>query len=197
MAGNYNMGSSTNPRTFTRESLNTAIASGGQRSSGADGLLRTQQRVRIAARTQPGSLGAATAGFEKQLSGAAQGYANIAGRDLRRGLGIMLGDLNSIGALRSGAVQAGVDQASREYGKTIGDYSSMLALEGARMGQEEFDRETERRFRERQYRDARRASKRRGLGRALGALGGGIVGAMTGGPVGAVAGASVGQRVFG
>lgn len=191
----YNMGSAANPRTFTRESLNTAAASGGQRSNPFERRW-AEARARNAA-PPPLSLGGQTQKFNMQLRGASLGYANLAGRRLNRELGTMLGDLNSIGALRSGAVQAGVNLASQRFGETVGDYSNTLAVQGAQMAQEEYDRNTERAFRERQYNDARRASRRRGLGRALGTLGGGVIGFMAGGPAGAMAGAKVGQGVFG
>lgn len=58
-----------------------------------------------------------------------EGYGNIAGADLRREIGTTLGGLNSIGALRSGAVPTELGEISERYANRIGDYASMATGE--------------------------------------------------------------------
>lgn len=170
----YNFGSPKNPRTYDRQSYGQAVASGGGRGDG--GFWNSVSAIRNRQQPKPEFLGGNPHSFVTGLQGAVGAYGRIAGEDVRRQIGETLGGLNAIGGLRSGATQVAVDQAMEGYGRRIGDYASMTARDAYGMAQEEYDREQERAFRERQYQDARRAAKRRGIG----GLVGGILGAIPG-----------------
>lgn len=122
----------------------------------------------------PGLLGGYFDAFKNGLQGAAQGYADIAGQDFKQQVGSMLGDLNSIGALRSGGVQAGINQAMTTYGRQVGDYSNQLATQAAQLAQTENDNNIERQFRDQQYGDAKKAAHKSAIGNILGGLGGAV-----------------------
>lgn len=122
--------------------------------------------------TGKGLLGGYFDAFSGGLKGAAQGYADLAGQDFKQQIGTMLGNLNSIGALRSGGVQAGLNQAMTTYGRQVGDYSNQLATQAAQLAQNENDMNIERQFRGQQYGDAKRAAHKSAIGKLLGGLGG-------------------------
>lgn len=131
--------------------------------------------------------------YQNYLSEGVRGYADIAGQDLRKSIGETLGGLNGIGALRSGAVQSGINDLVTNYGRQIGDYASMTATEGAKLGQTENDLEVERKRRD----EADRRSRRGGFLRGVGTLLGGGIGLITGGPAGAMAGAKAANEFTG
>jgi hypothetical protein len=222
--------------------------------------------------------------YRDSLGGAVDAYGRQVGRQFHQNVGKMLGDLNSIGGLRSGGVQTGMRDLSDAYGQQIGDYAAQTAghaLDAWQSGdqftrgqaqqesqfgrtfgegQRQFDadlgfrnaelgensrqfntnfgqREKEfnsdfglRRdqfgvdrdfraadlglrqnqqndersqykqeydFRNQQYKDAKNASKKRGIGKLIGGAVGGIGGFMAGGPAGAMAGYSLGSSVGG
>jgi hypothetical protein len=146
---------------------------------------------------QMGFLGGNEQKFVDANAAAVKGYGDMAGEDMTRNIGLMLGDLNGIGGLRSGGVQAGIDQAAKEYGRQIGDYSKMTATESTKMAQEENDLQIERAWRSKMYNAAKAASQRRGLGKLLGGIAGGVIGFFAGGPAGAVSGAQLGSKIGG
>lgn len=127
--------------------------------------------------------------FQGALAGGVEGYADIAGQDFRKAVGNTLGDLNSIGALRSGATVTSLNDLTTNYGRQIGDYAKMASAEGARMGQEEYDANIERKYRS----DAEKRARRQSLLGSIGTVLGGVGGFMVGGPAGAMAGAKIGS----
>lgn len=173
MGISYQMGSPANPREFSPQGLAGSFAGGGRRAAKA-----------------PAFLGGNVQPFQDAMREGVQGYGNMLGEDLRKQIGVQLGDLNSIGALRSGAVQTGVNDATAAYGRQIGNYASQATGQAVGMAQQENDNQIERGFRDRQYNDAKKASKRRGIGQLLG----GAAGMLLGPAVGAVGGA-IGGRV--
>jgi hypothetical protein len=135
--------------------------------------------------------------FQNANASAVKGYGDMVGEDFKAQIGAMLGNLNSIGALRSGGVQAGLDMASAKYGKMIGDYASMTAVESSKQGQEENNAQIERTFRLKQYQDKMKASKK-GAAAGIGSVIGGIVGSFVpviGTAIGAAAGGAIGGAV--
>lgn len=135
--------------------------------------------------------------YAHAMQGAVEGYGQQIGARFRQDIGNMLGNLNGIGALRSGAVATGTADAMRQYGDEVGAYAAQTAGQAYGMGMQENDNEVERQFRQKQYDDAKKASHRRGLGKLLGGLAGGAIGLVTGGPAGALAGAKTGISVAG
>lgn len=162
IAGTF--GGPGNIRQFTQDGMARAAMAGGTRSNGNAPKMASQ-----------GLYNGLANQFTDALGGAVEGYGNIAAKQLRREVGTFLGNLNSIGGLRSGSVQAGLDQLTQGYADQIGNYAMQLAPQGLQLAQNENDLQTERAFRERQYRDAQKASHRRTLGKLLGgALGGAL-----------------------
>jgi hypothetical protein len=155
-------GSMATRKEYTPESYASAQAAGGARRSVGQMLARPRQP-----NPKP-FLGGQFDAFRNAMQEAVGGYGAMAGEDFQRRVGEFLGGMNEIGALRSGGVQAGVDQFGREFGRQIGHYSSMASRDALGMAQQEHDSDVERAFRERQYQDAKRASKRRGIGKLLG-----------------------------
>lgn len=137
------------------------------------------------------SLGATVGQFQDFAREGVQGYAAMAGDDLQRKYGQMLGDLNGIGALRSGGVQQGLMDLNRGYAREIGNVASQATLGAIGFGQEEQDREIERRFRERAYKDNKKASRRRMFGQLLGGAASFIPG------IGPIAGPMIGKAAGG
>lgn len=231
---------------------------------------------------QPGPGGAPSAGGARgntasRLEGQVKAYGDMVGQDFKRSVGSMLGDLNGIGALRSGAVPTGINDFTTNYGRQIGNYAAQTATDAERIDQQESefgrslasqnrqfdeslgferdrfgaddryrntalasensrfdrglteqgrqfdsglgqrdkeytndsafrfneaqrdeaDRNIERNFRNRQYADQQNASRKRGIGKLLGGIAGGVGGFLTGGPGGAIAGAKTGSSIFG
>ena len=126
--------------------------------------------------------------FQGALANGVEGYADIAGQDFRKAVGNTLGDLNSIGALRSGATVTSMNDLTTNYARQVGDYAKMASTEGARMGQEEYDANLERKYRADAEKRARKQSLLSGIGTVLGGVGG----FMVGGVPGATAGAKIG-----
>jgi hypothetical protein len=226
------------------------------------------------ARTRNGSQ---TGSRASRLEGQVNAYGDMVGQDFKRSVGSMLGDLNGIGALRSGAVTSGMNDLTTNYGRQVGNYAAQTATDAEKLDQQEsefgrglasqnsqFDRNLafqredlnqrgalasadlmqrgsqfdrsfgeqgrefdanmgqqdkefqtntsfrqnqanfenadtlyERNFRDRQYADQRNASQKRGVGKLLGGLAGGVGGFMLGGPGGAMAGVKAGSSIFG
>lgn len=103
--------------------------------------LTPEEQARSAA-TQAAGIDAGGAGgpaaggrgsYADKLSGQVSAYGDMVGQDFKKGVGQMLGDLNGIGALRSGAVQAGLNEASSTYGRQIGSYAAQTASTGLGM----------------------------------------------------------------
>lgn len=116
----------------------------------------------------PGSLDASVAKFQGFAREGVKGYSDIASQDFTKNVGNLLGDLNGIGGLRSGAVVQGVNDLTTNFARQIGDYSSM-ATQGAISGaQTEYDREIERKKRDEADARARRGSFLHGVGTLLG-----------------------------
>jgi hypothetical protein len=77
-------------------------------------------------------------GYVDQAQQAAQkgveGFGQVAQRPLTRQIGTMLGGLNSIGALRSGAVPVAAQDIAETYGNQVGGYAKMAAGESLGAG---------------------------------------------------------------
>jgi hypothetical protein len=76
-------------------------------------------------------------GYASRLEGQVKAYGDIVGQDFKKSVGSLLGDLNGIGALRSGAVQSGVNDLTTNYGRQIGNYAAQTATDAARLDQQE------------------------------------------------------------
>lgn len=79
-----------------------------------------------------------------------QGYGDMLGVDFRKDVGNLLGGLNRIGAIRSGAVQAGVGDLMDTYGRRVGDYASMATRDAMGLGLQETEGAMNDYFRNRQ-----------------------------------------------
>lgn len=113
---------------------------------------------------------------------------------LLKDIGNTLGGLNSIGALRSGAVTTELGDLSREYTDRIGNFASQATLGATSQGfQAQHLRQGERDldFREAEARRARKGALLKSIGSVLGAG----IGFIAAGPPGAAAGASIGGSV--
>jgi hypothetical protein len=64
----------------------------------------------------------------------AEGFGQVAQRPLMRQIGTTLGGLNSIGALRSGAVPVAAQDIAETYGNQVGGYAKMAAGESLGAG---------------------------------------------------------------
>lgn len=77
-------------------------------------------------------------GYVSQAQQAAQkgveGFGQVAQRPLTRQIGTALGGLNSIGALRSGAVPVAAQDIAETYGNQVGGYAKMAAGESMGAG---------------------------------------------------------------
>lgn len=149
-----------------------------------------------------------------------QGYGQMLGEDLQKNVGTMLGGLNRMGALRSGATEAGMGDLMSTYGRQVGAYSKMatqdamgLGLQASQAGMDDYfqnrqmnNQETNDSFDrfykqseanrdqnnyDRELRERDRANKAKKKSGLLGAVGG-IVGGVGGFMVGGPAGAMVG-----
>lgn len=195
------LGSPQNQRQYTPASYNAASAAGGMRSNGAQpnaGMDPNNARPMMSRPYVPNlpqngmrptfsgpGAGALSMGqqYAGAMSGAVQGYGQQIGAQFRQEIGGMLGNLNGIGALRSGAVSTGISDAMQRYGDQVGAYASQTADKAYELGQNENDLDTERQFRDKQYADAQKASHRRGLGKLLGGIAGGIASFVPGGSI--------------
>lgn len=74
--------------------------------------------------------------FNNAMQQAAQGYANIEGQQFQQSVGKMLGGLNSIGGLRSGAVIADTNNLMNTYAGDVSNYNAELATKAAELGEE-------------------------------------------------------------
>src|SRR5690348_2312313 len=63
-----------------------------------------------------------------------EGFGQVASPYLTRQVGTALGGLNSIGALRSGAVPTALGDIATDYGKEVGGYAKMAAGESLGAG---------------------------------------------------------------
>jgi len=63
-----------------------------------------------------------------------EGFTQVAERPLTRQIGTALGGLNSIGALRSGAVPVAMQDIAETYGNQAGGYAKMAAGESLGAG---------------------------------------------------------------
>jgi hypothetical protein len=90
-----------------------------------------------------------------------EGFGQAAAPYLQRQIGTALGNLNSTGSLRSGAVPVALGDIATDYGKEVGGYAKMAAGEslGAGLGASEQDLQ-------RQHMDQQRKAS------LLGAIGG-------------------------
>lgn len=132
---------------------------------------RYQLPVNTASRygSQYGGVGQKIGMFQDMASESVRGYGSMLGRDFQKQVGVMLGGLNDIGALRSGRVQSELGDLSDQYGRSVGEYASMATRDAMGMGQTEYDRDVERKYREDADRRARKSSKWGALGK-LGGL---------------------------
>jgi hypothetical protein len=114
-------------------------------------------------------------GYFDSMNGALQdsvnAYGDIAGQNFKTQIGTMLGNLNGIGALRSGGVQAGINQAMQTYGQQIGDYARMTSGQAMSDAITENNNDIERQFRAQQYADAKNAANKSAIGKLLGGAG--------------------------
>lgn len=156
------------------------------------------QRAQTAAAPVPGrarpgdGVGAYVNQFQGYAREGVQAFGDQVGQDFRKDVGSYLGNLNGIGALRSGAAVTGVDDLMTTYGRQIGNAASQATLHAVDQGQQEFDSDVERKARADAAAKQRHASLLKGVGTALGAG----IGFFAGGPVGASAGASLGGKAF-
>jgi len=141
--------------------------------------------------------------FKNAAMESTDAFAKNAGYDMQQSVGKMLGNLNSIGALRSGAVSEGVQDASRTFGERVGNAAAQNALQAEGMGLDfQFrDRdftEGHRRW-EQERRDAMMAAKQKRKSGLLGAVGSalGFVAGSALGPIGGAIGTKVGNAITG
>lgn len=143
-------------REYSGNSYGSTVGSGGTRSSRGGGLRPggpqfssqggNPASVALDAPRVPnlaplGSPGAETPqakqGYGPKLEGQVKAYGDMVGQDFTKQVGSLLGDLNGIGALRSGAVQTGVNDLTTNYGRQIGNYASQTASTAAGLDQQE------------------------------------------------------------
>lgn len=105
------------------------------------------------------------------LQDSVKAYGDIAGQNFKTQIGTMLGNLNGIGALRSGGVQAGINQAMQTYGQQVGDYARMTSGQAMQDAMTENNNNIERQFRAQQYADAKDAANKSAIGKLLGGAG--------------------------
>lgn len=139
----------------------------------------------------PGSLDANVQRFQGYAREGVEGYGAMLGQDFTKQVGTLLGDLNGIGALRTGGVTSGVNDLTTNYARNIGSVAKTATLDATRLGQEEFDADTERKYRAAAEKRARKHSLLKTIGTVLGGAGGFALG----GPQGAMIGAKVGGSI--
>lgn len=134
-----------------------------------------------------------------QQVGRFQGYAregvNAIGQqlsgDFSRSVGSMMGNLNGIGALRSGQAVTGTQDIMREYGDRVGQAASQATMGAIGMGQEQASLAEERHYRSQADKRGRKAGFAGAVGGVLGAGLGSI-----GGPIGSAIGGKIGNMIF-
>lgn len=104
--------------------------------------------------------------------GAADAFGNEVGYDLNREIGSILGGLNQIGGLRSGSPQAAINYAMTQYGRSVGDRAAQYASDFIDLGLGAHENFVARNERDRDYKNARKASKLQQIGGAIGTVGG-------------------------
>jgi hypothetical protein len=147
---------------------------GGARGGIGGMVARAQSKVAAGAadkqqKSLNNNLGYQVGQFQDWAREGVQGFGNQVGRQLQREIGAFLGNLNGMGALRSGGVQAGMRDIMSGYGETVGNFAQQATLGAIGMGQEEKDRESERKFRGKQLDAQKRASRNAAIGSLLGA----------------------------
>lgn len=145
----------------------------------------------LGANYDPNSLGSNIGAFQNAAGVGVQGYGDMVGQDFQKQVGGMLGDLNSIGGLRSGATVTSMNDLTTNYGRQIGNYAKMAEGDATKMGQEEYDANVERKYRA----DSEKRARKNSIIGAIGGIVGGAAGAYFGGPQGAMAGSSVGSKI--
>jgi len=71
---------------------------------------------------------------QKAAQTGVEGFAQVAQKPLTQQVGTALGGLNSIGALRSGAVPVALGDIATQYGNQVGGYAKMAAGESLGAG---------------------------------------------------------------
>lgn len=71
---------------------------------------------------------------QKAAQKGVEGFGQVAQRPLTRQIGTALGNLNSTGALRSGAVPVAMQDIAETYGNQVGGYAKMAAGESTGAG---------------------------------------------------------------
>lgn len=157
------------------------ITGGGQRTTNVN-----------AAQTpyDPMSLSSNVGQFQGFAREGVEGYGTMLGEDFSKSVGSMLGDLNSIGALRSGGVVSGMNDLTTNYARQVGNVAKTATLDAVGMGQSEYDANVERKYRA----DAEKRARRGGFLRGVGTLLGGAAGTILG-PAGTAIGAKLGSAV--
>lgn len=132
----------------------------------------------------------ADVGKAQQLSmEGVEGYGAALKPHLMREIGNALGDLNSIGALRSGGTTVALGDISQKYTEQIGNYAKQASSESLGYGLEA----GRMRMEQQRMKDAKKAALFKAIGGVLGAG----IGFLVGGPPGAVAGAGIGAKAGG
>lgn len=173
-------GGEGNRRSFSPEGMQKATAAGGTRGGprGAGALSGRMVEAAQASRQASASdkatanrnndLGYQIDRFQREAREGVKGYGRMLGKDLQREIGTMLGGLNGIGALRSGAVQANARDLMDAFGRRVGDYASMTTMGALQMAQAEKAAESDRRFRTKLRQDMKSASRSQMIGQMLG-----------------------------
>lgn len=97
-----------------------------------------------------------------------QGYGNMVGRDFEKQVGQMLGGINAIGGLRSGAVHSQTKDLMDMYGRSVGDYASMATRDAMGQGQQSYQYGAESAYRDAADQRARKSSRWGALGKIAG-----------------------------
>lgn len=91
----------------------------------------------IFSRAGGGQAGGPGGSYAGRLEGQVKAYGDMVGQDFQRQVGSMLGDLNGIGALRSGATVTGMNDLTTNFGRQVGNYAAQTATDAARLDQQE------------------------------------------------------------
>lgn len=110
---------------------------------------------------------------------AAQGYANTEGQKFQVDVGKMLGGLNSIGALRSGAVVADTNNLMNTYAGDVSNYNAQLAEQAAQLGLSADMQNQEINQNQQQFDLKRKDANRNAIAQAVGTVLGDIPKALT------------------
>lgn len=155
-------------------------------------MLQQKKAQQAAGAAQLRNVGYQVGQFQNMAREGVQGYGDMLGDDFRKQVGNYLGDLNSIGGLRSGAVASGLADFGNQYGRAVGQYASMATRDAMGMGQEQASLEAERQYRDMADKRARKGGLLRGVGKILGGVAGSVLG-----PAGGVIGTKLGEKVGG